>query len=245
MESPVDDSSRETQKNSKWNSSGFSLLEVLVAGSLMIFMAMAGASAIQNQAASIGYLEDRLSRTELEKEVGFLVTTKESCENSLNGTQVISGAHNVSLRDRNNAVRFSPTGSTATYDKLKIASIQLVDKNIGAANSAGVAEVVMSVSRTRKGGGPSGPFELRVPVLVATDAGGRVSGCGTPTSTIGDLCVCSGYPATGCGCCAAGKTWNILGSWDQEDRHGVHRACVTCPPQANTTDWMIFLCVAG
>ncbi|MCM2323959.1 MAG: prepilin-type N-terminal cleavage/methylation domain-containing protein [Oligoflexia bacterium] len=250
---------------------GFTLIEVLIAGGLLLTLAMAGTSIIVRQTANITYLEDRMSKADLEREILYLLDSPQACVNSLAGRHILLGAKGVELKDQSGTVRFSASGTTARYDFLKITALEVRNKSIAAASQSGVAEVAVTFERLRKGGGPAGPFHLAVPVLATLDVAGKIDTCQqagaapvptptssptptgtpsptpTPTGVIADLCTCNGGPLVGCGCCAPGKTWELVGSMDQDEKWGQNRACmdsVLCPPQKNKSDWMIFICAA-
>lgn len=226
---------------------GATLIELLIAAGVTAIVLLVITTAIVNQLQSVSYLEDKLAWGDLSKEASFLLADQAACDHSLKGAAILSGPQNVIIKDNGGGARFAAAGTHSAYEKIRISSIQVKNKTISGASQTGVAEVVIKTIRTRQGGGPQALNDITLPVSAKTDALGRIDACGAPSGSIADLCSCNGYGATSpCSCCAPGKTWNLLASWDQDDRHGFHKSCAgpECPTVANTTDWMMFLCVA-
>lgn len=146
--------------------SGMSLIGVIMASTIMSFLALSTANLIINQAASVSYLEDRLSKVSLETIIKANVQDYTACTNTI-AVRPFSNISNVTtLKDKSNNQVLPSMG----YDKINITGMALQNVNMtGTPGETAVMNLIVNINRDRTGGGPSDLAPIVIPLNVSTD----------------------------------------------------------------------------
>lgn len=148
---------------------GFSLVEVLVALSLLSIVGLGFGTMMSENFKQMAYVEDKNSMHQLSTEIQRILTDGTSCKSAFGSTRLPApnGKANVSIYD-NGKVRFARTGNSSKYDKLNIGNIQVTNVDASLARRVGRMKVTVNVERQRSGGGPKviKPLEQTIRVAI-------------------------------------------------------------------------------
>lgn len=163
--------------------SGFGMLQVIMAGTMMSILSLGMASLISSQGEQISYMEDRMSHSTLKRDIYNVIgVDAENCSASLTGVNLTAdGVDNIQLRDDDGNVLYDAADPDRNHlDRLNISSIRVEDVDvISGGTGSGEIRIIIQPTRTRTGGGPPdlSPIEITQRVTVDTTAGNEITGC--------------------------------------------------------------------
>lgn len=158
------------------NNRGAFLIEVLVSMAITIATVMVMLAALQQQNKATSYLEDRMARMNLERELALYFKDMDICKKSIVGFPISTTPQDIALKDASGNTIFD--GNTKnSYEKLKILSLQLKNNNISMANKNGLVDVIATVESQRAVSGPKGPFTVKHSVFVYSSGATTVASC--------------------------------------------------------------------
>lgn len=186
------------------NNRGNSLIGVIIAAAVGVIVMSAVAINMVNQAKSVSFLEDRLSRVGFDRQLKNIFTSPNTCGNTLNGG-VVPGLGterpvNV-INDRNNNVIYdlaSADPNLKSFDRLNISSMSLLNIDTPLTlGSSGNMKLNVNLARQRNGGGLDAVAPIELDLFVSTDpVTGRISDCSFTGGVTGVLdnkaCILSG-----------------------------------------------------
>lgn len=167
-----------------YDEKGFSLVQVVVAMSVMSVMGLGLTNMIQNQARSVYYLEDQMSHQNFKKELESLLMDNAICGSSLNGknlpTTLVSVAPasgtDFTIINSSGVVLFNPADSNKnSYDNLIINDIRM--QNLDIVNPLVGGNVNLQISLGRKRGSGQVLKNINVVKAVMLDASWNVQAC--------------------------------------------------------------------
>ncbi len=164
------------------NQNGFSMAQVMVAGTIMAIMSVGLAEMISQQSKSITYMEDRMSHQNFKKEIETAMSDDAACTETLNS--IILPAIGDDLTNVTNVVDsagneiYNPADPTkSVYDQIKIDSIKLDNIDVPAINTSGQVKMIFNIKRLRKGGGSESLKSVEIVRNVNVDASFRTVAC--------------------------------------------------------------------
>lgn len=160
------------------NQSGMTLIQVMVAATVMSILGFYVSDLILSQTQMVVYLEDQLEKVEIDRNFESILKNHDSCQNTLQGTQ-LSVSSNTSqpvagLRDGSGNFIYE---SNKESGKLALGQMVVVNESVTTPASSGFVNLVLPVSRTRKGQGVSQFRSLEHRVSVVVDNNMRVTSC--------------------------------------------------------------------
>ncbi len=164
---------------------GFSLIELMIAASVLSFIIYITTSLINNQMDNLKVFENKISLISLEKDLTLLTTEPAICNTALTFPISFSDPdssiiNNIEIKDRYGNLFVSPNNASPKnqYDKLKVQSIILTNPNNIPANNSGMADLIVSVKAINSSyNHPS----IRLSLEVTLNAAGNVISCGGGT----------------------------------------------------------------
>lgn len=172
------------------NRNGFSIIELVIASSIMAFLSLAMSSLFIQQKNSISELEDQLEKVELVRNLETILKNGLACQLTLAGVVIpSSGNSNIAnLRDGSGAVIYS---SNTIANNLQIGQMSVTNDTVPGPSSSGFVDVTMPVSRV-KNGVSFKPIQLKINVTV--NAARAVTSCSASTSLAGYFsCNCTSW----------------------------------------------------
>lgn len=167
----------------KLQNKGFTLVEVLVASSVLLIAGLALGSLIVNQARQVSYLEDRMSYQNLKEEINQLLNDPVACKNSLETVKVPNVLGNVTkgaltLKSQSNQLLFDPSNPKKnSYDRITISKISLKNDNVGMGDVNGEGVLQIEVKRQRTGLGPDEFAIIEKPVYLEVNPARAIQSC--------------------------------------------------------------------
>ena len=168
-------------KSKKNNERGFSLIQVVVAASLMSVISLGIASLIHNQSQNINYLEDRLSHQNLKIEFDALVNSL--CLKQLKDLQIPKLTKEIKkiklVRTDGNDLYNPYTPDQNNFEMLKIDRVTIQNVTLLGSLLNGRIELSLYPKRIRRGGGPTElkPFKKEINVTINNTLQRKVTGC--------------------------------------------------------------------
>ena len=160
---------------------GFSLVELMIAVSIMSVVLYGSMTMFSNQMNNLKVFENKLSKLNLEKELGKIVAESASCNSAITFPISFSDPsnsvfNNIEISDKYGNLLISPdvTSSKNVYDHLQMSSIVLTNPNNIPANGSGIATLLV-FPKPKNSKLSMSPIE--VPIEVVLDATGDVSSC--------------------------------------------------------------------
>lgn len=148
---------------------GFTLLEVMIAAGIGLIVILGITTVLANQLRHTAFLEDKMSRIQLEKDFDTYLEDQAVCDKSLNLTALAATPQPFVLRDKDGNVIFD-LATKNSFDHLKIVGMTVVNKDITGFNQTGFVEVNVSVESKREVLGPRGPFTFKITRMVTSQA---------------------------------------------------------------------------
>lgn len=168
-------------KRSPQNEAGLSLVEVLIAVSILTSVILGFMSFMNHETQSISYLEDKLSQINLENDLRLQLSNPTDCASFLGNEKApnTSGTADITNSLNRTALSkiFQVNGNQILYDKLKIDKISLEGSSLTSPNSAGLLDLVVYPSRVRTGGGPSALHPIKIKTFVSVAGGYKIMSC--------------------------------------------------------------------
>lgn len=170
--------------NLKKTECGFSIVEVLVACTLLTFIALGTSALIQNQLNSSSFLDDKSSRRTLENEILDLFSDGEACKNTFAGGSITPTIGTRVQLDQNNQL-FDASGNIifdtssddkSSYDFLRIERFELFNRDIEGSEKNGKADLMIHIIRSRPQG-MSHLQSIRIPLNVSLDSSNKITTC--------------------------------------------------------------------
>lgn len=166
--------------NSK-SQSGFSLVELMIAVSILSVILYGTMSVFKNQMHNLKVYENKLSKLQLEKDLDLLLRDTVSCNMALSFPITFSDPtnsvfNNFEIKDKYGAtlLTYDVSSSKNTYDHLKMESIVLTNPNNILPNGSGIAQLIVFM-KAENHNLSLAPIEI--PVGVSLDASGKVNAC--------------------------------------------------------------------
>ncbi len=226
------------------NEKGFALIQVIVAAAIGSVLSLAMTNLILEQRISIAYLEDKLEKIQLIRNFETILKDKMSCQKTLEGVRVGSSSTqkiNVNgLKDNSGNVVYE---SNSIIGRLAVGQISITNESVPGPSSSGFINIIMPVSRTRQGEGPSvfKPLEFKLNVTIS--ASRVITSCSSKGEALTDMCMCGfDAPTYSCSCCD-GVGWVRVGSFDQDAGKGQGRSSINGPFVGGSTHYMMNICV--
>jgi prepilin-type N-terminal cleavage/methylation domain-containing protein len=156
----------------KYNSKGFTLVEVLIALGIMSMASFYFMKSMDNSLKGINYIEDKISYIQVKGLLERYFSDHSVCLNSLVGktpTEELTGIYGEAgkpliIKDEER-------------DKIKIVRLVLTNPNSLSATMSGFVKLNLSIARTREGGGPANFPTLKVDIPVFLDNLGKIARC--------------------------------------------------------------------
>jgi len=127
----------------KRNQSGFGLIQVVIAGTLMSALALGMAGMIASQSQQISYMEDRMSHLSLRAEIEDFVKNGDGvCDSMVDGKKLPAGDKKLEmpLTDKDGNVVYDPKDPEKnTIDKLVLNKIYMRDVDVAASGTGSVS----------------------------------------------------------------------------------------------------------
>ena len=166
------------------SSRAFSLIEVMVAMSILTILGYFMADMIVNQQQSISGSEARMEEIEIFRQVQGLLADKRACENTFSAVSLditpdtngnFSDVSFDAIKDQNGGLVFEKNKS---YGNGSVEITSFVIKNDTVPNTGGTGTALLSFSSERKKGNLRGRIITRdLRVQVTTDASGLIMSC--------------------------------------------------------------------
>jgi|GEM_PF-4006154 len=190
----------------KCSEKGFSLIEVIMAMTIMAVVSLGFLNMIEGQLQAIAYMEDKMEKVEIERQVRQFISNTANCSSNIK--QKITANNNTSykiqaLTPAPTALKPNPPAAFSTDEmigKLQIGQISFKNKDIAVPNSSGVITLIVPINRqSDQGLTEYAPVEIELNATV--DNNFQISGC---TSSViptidpsglnrdGWLCSCNG-----------------------------------------------------
>lgn len=166
------------------NQKGFSILQLVVAASLMSVLSLGLTNMIQSQSRTVYYLEDQMSHQNFKKELESLLMDNAICNSSLLGktlpTSLLSVAPvsgtDFEIRNTSGVTIFDPLDSNKnSYDNLVLNGIKM--QNLDITNPLVGGNVNLEISVGRKRGSGQKLKNINIVKSVILDASWNVQGC--------------------------------------------------------------------
>lgn len=159
------------------NQKGFSLIQVMVAGTIMSLLSLSMASLIADQRTATAQLEDQLEKVQLIRSIESVLGDSLSCQNSLSGVSIPANGGSVNVPSLRDTVGNALVSSNAVEGNLMVGQIILRNSSVGSGVSSGFVDIMVPISRVRKGGGPAEMKPIETRVNVSVNAARNVVGC--------------------------------------------------------------------
>ena len=152
------------------NNSGFSLVEIMIAGAIMGVIILGTTQMLQGQMQTVSFLEDKLSGLDFKGTLIGKLNNEDACKETLGGLAVSNSQNLTAIKAADGSVTYSTTDtSLSSFNKLDITRIQLQNVNlVNAANQFGEMKILVSLKRQRLGGGPPELKPLEITLGVRT-----------------------------------------------------------------------------
>ncbi len=165
---------------------GFSLIQVIITSVIASVLALAFSRLIATQMASTSYLEDKLEKIQIVRNIENLLKDDLSCQNSLKSSKIDFKNKKIKVNfqhfkdSKNNNIYSSNKAS----DRLFIGQMTFTNISLNTPNSYGYIKLQVPISRVRKTGGPTEfkPYETTVQVFA--DSTGLIKDCFTTKAPI-------------------------------------------------------------
>lgn len=162
------------------NENGFLMIQVIIAGTILSIMSLAVGRLISQQWKTTLYLEDKMERLELLRDIEIYVKDGGSCAQTLAGLtipKIEKTANIASIKDSFGDVVYK---SNTVKHALKVGQIKILNLSVVNPNSSGLVEIEVPISRTRDQSGQNGPqiftpYKSKVSVVV--DGSNKISTC--------------------------------------------------------------------
>lgn len=169
------------------NQKGFTLVEVLVAGAILITIALGTATYLNQMMEQLVYMQDKQSAMDLKNVITMDLTTPQGCYNSIGTKNILSSQNAYPLKNQSNAITYgvhgiSPSPAITKYDRLTITSIKLLNDGVVIPHASPMGKMKIVVGISRKGG--STPLQsITIPVFVQADSvSNQITACAAGNS---------------------------------------------------------------
>lgn len=154
-------------------SKGFSMIELIVATTILSFLSLSIATLMLEQKKSISLLEDQLQKVELVRNLETILRNGLACQQTLSGVVIpVSGTTNVTdLKDNSGAIIYS---SNTDNQKLRIGQITVANSSVPGPSSSGFVDIQIPISSLFRG---LAFKSIQMKVNVTVDAGRAVTSC--------------------------------------------------------------------
>ncbi|MCH2533947.1 MAG: prepilin-type N-terminal cleavage/methylation domain-containing protein [Bdellovibrionales bacterium] len=160
---------------------GFSLVELMIVVGILSVVLYGSMSVFSKQMNDLKVYESKLSKINLEKDLGRIINEPTACNTAITFPISFSDPsnsvfNNFEISDKYGNLFISPNTASVknTYDQLQLDSIVLTNPNNIPANGSGVANLLV-FAKAKNTNLSMSPIE--VPIEVMIDASGEVSSC--------------------------------------------------------------------
>lgn len=168
------------QKNQEF---GFSLIEVVIVASLMSVLALGAATMINQQSLSVNFLQDKLSRVNMERELTDLLSDSSLCQSTFQGLRPSRAPASLNALNGDGGTSFLSQNSAKEGVVVNRISYRNIDLTPPA--TTGRFELQIDLSRERKGGGPQEMRPILRRVHANIDGSGTITSCNIDRSNLG------------------------------------------------------------
>ncbi len=180
-----------TISNNRLLQSGFSLIEIMVATTILAFMSVTIADVIVSQSKNVSYLEDRVSYQNLKQQLSEIFSDSSVCIDTFQGFAIPNiGVDSASRNKISNPTKvFYDLTSDATnqYDELKIDSVKVRNVSVAGPSSSGDVKILIGIKRKRKGGGGEMFKTVELDRVVDVNASKKIINCIDPNAVTEDI----------------------------------------------------------
>jgi prepilin-type N-terminal cleavage/methylation domain-containing protein len=167
------------------NSKGFSLIEAIITSAIMAIVSLAVGQVFLSQLQANTFLEDQLIKVQLTREVEMVAANSDACMKTFDTVNLLAPGSSMPLVSFKDSMDNPLVSSSQDYEKLHIGQMTLLNESVPSTGGTGSVKVVIPISRTRKGGGPSVFKPLEVRMMVTANAAGDITNCGAASTTKG------------------------------------------------------------
>lgn len=161
---------------------GFSLIQTLIASSIMIFVALGLTTFIERQASSVSYLEDKLASIDFERILVGALGNNEICGQNFRGFNIRSAVNKTAFPDITDLSGNSLLPSSSSRLEVSDVSLQRIDSF--STPNPGRFQIEMNVKRRVGGQEAFKPIQSEV-FAVVDQATGEITDCSTQTAGLG------------------------------------------------------------
>ena len=163
--------------------SGFSIIEVILAATIMSGLSLVFGTMIVQQRQAAIQLEDQLARLQLTRNVESMLVESMACQISLLGVVIpVSGSTDISvLKDK---LGHPIVASNSVTDNLKVGQISVTNVTVPSPSASGIVEVVLPIQRARSSFGVVDLRPISTKMRVTVDGMRQVTSCAPPAEIV-------------------------------------------------------------
>ncbi len=151
---------------------GLALVQIIIATTLFSFLSLAVGQLILSQQKAVNFLEDKLSKIDLQRTLIGHLSSPDACSKTLSELRVQASQNLISIKDKNGNVVYS-TENKSNFDKLTITNIALENLTMKSApRKSGTMVLKVFTKRQRSGGGPLefAPIQINLKTKTGPDS---------------------------------------------------------------------------
>jgi len=202
------------------NQKGFSLIEMLIAASVLTVLAVGMSQFIVSQHNNVSNLEDRLTKVSLEAQLKIFLTESSGCTQTFTGKQALATQPITQIFDSLGAVQFDTASGLNKFDFLELDSMTLENISVPGPDSTGRMKLEVQVKRIRGKLGSNSLKPINIEFTVSTNSSNEITTCGGSGSfDVGEFFDVGPYPWYST-CNNPEDTWTVAGNI------GAGRGCI-------------------